>query len=727
MTRRCLNCMKEFSISEYDEDRLYKCPHCGYVEGTAPNEIYHLYPGTVLAGRYVIGTVLGFGGFGVTYKAWDNTLGSVVAIKEYYPAGSVQRVPGQKSVIVYEGNKRTEYYAGLNRFLEEARNMAKFSNNPNIVHVENFFEENETAYIVMEFLDGISLKGFLKQEQGRIDYETAVGIIASIADALNDLHKASILHRDISPDNIFICDGGKIKLIDFGAARFSDEEKAVTRSIILKPGFAPPEQYQSKSKQGPWTDIYALSATLYRLVTGVLPDESVNRVVEDTVIAPAQIINEIPEYLSKAIMKGIALNAELRFRTVDEFKDAILNKTKVMDIKDELKWRKRKRIIGIAVAAMVLIVGGLAVMNIYKNKRGQVVLEEAKLTIWLCIDETENADEEKQMITDMSKKFLIDQPAITIEIECIPEEEYEEKLEAAMGTDDMPVLYESDIVGGEILENAIGSSEMFDYLKYGHDEYFFIESYKDELLEGKQIPMGFNIPVAYVRRGNAPDFDTVIIEDFEQISSDDGKGYYIAPESYAMVINSFGGVYSYDETVIMDDSAKAIVNSIHEDTNKHGDKLGNREDMILNFAEGKITYYIGTVKDYRSFNEQCAGLYEMRPIYTNKIYGEFTNMWSIDGDSSKKEIKAAELLLSYMLAEGPQKTMHIANKNSIPINKAAYEQFISNNGKYEIVNNYLEKLTFTPIHQKELREISIKIERDVVVDGQSLEECINNN
>jgi len=162
MTRRCLNCMKEFTIPSDGEKKLYMCPHCRHTEGTPPKEIYHLYPGTILSGRYIIGTVLGFGGFGVTYKAWDNTLGTVVAVKEYYPTGLVQRVPGQKAVIVYEGSRRTEYYTGLNRFLDEARNMAKFSDNPNIVHVENFFEENETAYIVMEYFGWNIYKGLSK-------------------------------------------------------------------------------------------------------------------------------------------------------------------------------------------------------------------------------------------------------------------------------------------------------------------------------------------------------------------------------------------------------------------------------------------------------------------------------------------------------------------------------------------------------------------------------------
>lgn len=635
--------------------------------------LYYLNSGTILAGRYVIGEVLGFGGFGITYKAWDNALGTLVAVKEYFPAGLVQRTPGQREPIIYQGSRKTEYYIGLKRFLEEARNMAKFVNDPNIVHVENYFEENNTAYIVMEYLDGISLKDFLKQEHGRLDYETSVEIMLSVAAAVKELHKESILHRDISPDNIFIC-GDRVKLIDFGAARFADEEKEVTRSIILKLGFAPPEQYQKKSKQGPWTDVYALSATLYRLVTGVLPDESVNRVEKDEVLSPADIDSSIPEYLSKAIMRGMALTPELRFQSVEEFEEAIQARVKVRDPGSELRWRKLRRVIGIAAVVLTLLAGSLTVWNIYKSKKSQVVLEEVNLTIWLCIDESENAEEEKQMILEMSEKFLADQPAVALEVECIPAAEYNSRLEEAMGTEDMPELYESDCASQQVLDNAIEVSGVFDYLEYGQEEYYFLEAYREELGEGKQLPLGFNVPVAYVRRGKDSNFDSVEIESLEQISGDAEKGYYISPEYYGMVMNSFGGAYLYEGNTYMDATA---------------------ENMLQDFVDGDVTYYLASVRELKEFNESAAGLYEMRPLGTDIIYGEFTDMWSIDGDTSAAERRAAQVLLSYMLAEGPQKTMHIAHKNSIPINKTAYQQFVANNGKYEIINSYLDKLMFS--------------------------------
>ena len=166
----CLNCMKPF------EEAYGVCPYCGYIPGTAPEEAYHLHPGTILHGRYIVGTTVGFGGFGITYRAWDATLEKKVAIKEYYPNGIVNRVPGQKTVIIYSGNRADEFQKGKLRFLAEARNMARFNTHPNIVNVHEFFEENSTAYIVMEFLEGISYKQYIENCGGHVDCNTAVSL-----------------------------------------------------------------------------------------------------------------------------------------------------------------------------------------------------------------------------------------------------------------------------------------------------------------------------------------------------------------------------------------------------------------------------------------------------------------------------------------------------------------------------------------------------------------------
>lgn len=697
MVRRCLNCMKEFGVPQGQENSNCVCPHCGYAEGTPPKEIYHLHPGTKLRGRYIIGTVLGFGGFGITYKAWDENLGTIVAIKEYYPTGLVQRIPGERVVIIYEGQRRKEYFQGLSRFLDEARNMAKFHNNPNIVHVDDFFEENNTAYIVMEFLDGISLKGFLKQENGKIDCDTAIEIAMSIIDALRQIHKEGIIHRDISPDNIFLCGGGKIKLIDFGAARFSDEEKEVTRSIILKPGFAPPEQYQSKSKQGPWTDIYALSATLYRCLTGTLPDESVNRAVEDTLAAPAELNPDIPEYISTTIMKGMALNSELRFRNVDELKKALSNEIKVLGVEKELKKRKSKRVIGISIAVVLLLFGGLTAFKIYDSKDPE--LEEATVTVWVSYGEGEDKEEKENMVEEMSQSFMRDQGAVTVEAYAIPEGEYVERLTEAYLSGDMPTVYEYEFASADILAEAASVKDIYKSLNNMKD-YYFLDKYEKKLTKCKIVPLGFDVPVVFVRRNDDVDMQEFTLTDFKQL---DESKYYCNPVYYDLYINSLGGSMRLDGEVNVDEAGQVMLDGMEKEADANGVADNSQKAMEL-FADAKIIFYVSSAMNLPDFNANVAGNYQMRPFGTESVYGIFTDIYCISGSANEDEIRAARLWFKYMLEAGPQQKLHVENASAMPLNKSAYETFISTNQQYGIVNDYIDKLVFYPEEQMSIRE-----------------------
>lgn len=333
MVTQCRSCFKQY-------DEVFEvCPHCGYYNGLQVDEINQLPIGTMLNNRYVIGQVLGFGGFGITYKVWDTKLDAVCAIKEYYPSGFVNRNPRTNEIIVFSGKRSAEFEFGLSRFIEEAVNLAKFSEHDNIVHAFEYFEENKTAYIVMEFLDGVPLNRYL--QENKISCNESVDIALKVCAALKCVHSNGIVHRDISPDNIFMCKDGRVKIIDFGAARFSAEDEK-QRTIILKPGFAPPEQYESVSSQGPWTDIYALGATLYYLLTGVKPEESTNRKIEDNLQPPHELNENIPEYISNSVMKAMAVDRHLRFNSDDEFDKALNNKRKVVPLKDEVKEEKQK-------------------------------------------------------------------------------------------------------------------------------------------------------------------------------------------------------------------------------------------------------------------------------------------------------------------------------------------------------------------------------------------------
>ena len=197
MSIRCLGCMELFG------DEFEICPHCGYILGTKAEEAVHIEPGMLLYDRYIVGRVLGFGGFGVTYIGWDGKLEQKVAIKEYLPGEFSTRMPGQSRVTVFNGEKNEQFHNGLKKFVEEAKHLAKFQNENGIVKIFDSFEDNDTAYIIMEYLDGETLAQYIKREK-KIEEDVAVAMITPIMESLQVVHEEGLLHRDIAPDNIFL-------------------------------------------------------------------------------------------------------------------------------------------------------------------------------------------------------------------------------------------------------------------------------------------------------------------------------------------------------------------------------------------------------------------------------------------------------------------------------------------------------------------------------------------
>lgn len=318
---RCYTCMQEV------ESETGVCPYC-----KAPLEVsdfpkHHIAPGTLLGdGRYMVGNALGEGGFGITYVGLDRQLQMKVAIKEYYPTGLVTRVEGNTVENITSQEAIVSFGEGRNKFLNEARTLAGFFSEQGIVSVLNFFESNNTAYIVMEYLEGETLKSYLKRK-GRLEPKEAVSLLRPIIDSLAVIHKANLIHRDISPDNIMIIKNG-IKLLDFGAARsYGDDNKS--KSVMLKEGYAPEEQYRKKGEQGPWTDVYALCGTLYKAITGRAPDDAMERMYEDSLQAPSQIGIEISPEIETAIMKGLAVRKEDRLQSMDELLDVLEGRMEV--------------------------------------------------------------------------------------------------------------------------------------------------------------------------------------------------------------------------------------------------------------------------------------------------------------------------------------------------------------------------------------------------------------
>jgi hypothetical protein len=303
----------------------YPCPRCGW-SGAKHNSAHHIEPGTVLRERYYIGRSLGQGGFGITYLGWDSVLNVKAAVKEYFPMGLITRNPGTMQVGYAGDEARGEFEHGLERFLDEARILASFTYSPNIVSTKDFFKEGPLAYMVMEYLEGMDLKRYLDERGGVIPWENAQAVVMHVIDALKDVHAQGLLHRDISPDNIFVTSRGQIKILDFGSARFAAGMQSKSLSVVLKPGYAPMEQYQTHGCQGPWTDVYSLGATLYRCVTGKLPPESLSRIEQDHIKTPSMLGVRVPSVFERALMKALAVKASDRFQSVRDFQAALLGR-----------------------------------------------------------------------------------------------------------------------------------------------------------------------------------------------------------------------------------------------------------------------------------------------------------------------------------------------------------------------------------------------------------------
>lgn len=316
MMNKCYSCFQE-----WEGDGA--CPRCGYDPAVDTDKFPHALPhGTILAGKYITGRVLGQGGFGITYAAQEHRTGELVAIKEFYPDTMAGR-GASNSVVPFSGQRGDDFAYGKTTFLDEAKTLAEFNQNPNVVHVYTYFEENGTAYFAMEYAEGTSLQQYIKDHGGKIGWEEAERILLPVMDALAAVHAKGLIHRDIKPENIMIAQNGTVKLLDFGSARYSLGEKSRSLDVVLTHGFSPREQYSRHGRQGPYTDVYALAATFYYAVTGRVPPDSIDRIDEDTLILPSSLGISVSAEKEDALMDGLAVRSENRYQTMGAFREAL--------------------------------------------------------------------------------------------------------------------------------------------------------------------------------------------------------------------------------------------------------------------------------------------------------------------------------------------------------------------------------------------------------------------
>lgn len=313
------------------------CPYCMHQIGDEgicyyckknPKEMqvvsHQLRPFTILQGKYLVGNILGEGGNEFTYIGLDIKLKVPVVIKEFYPNGFVTREATMTSAVTIDSSADADVVKKWKEtFLREARCLAKCADLPGVLGVKDFFHENNTVYIVQEYLEGESLKNYIKSRGGKIPADELIKLMQPVINALNEVHKQGFIHRDICPDNILVLKNGKFKVLGFDIMRNLKEENEKMKPVFLRPGYAPEEQYRSRGVEGLWTDVYALCATMYKCITGVTPLESMERLRKDEMKWPSEMGISIDSNLENALKKGMAILAENRIQDMQQMYDAI--------------------------------------------------------------------------------------------------------------------------------------------------------------------------------------------------------------------------------------------------------------------------------------------------------------------------------------------------------------------------------------------------------------------
>lgn len=627
---RCYNCMQPFP-DEYDV-----CPHCGYMYGQAEQQ-YYLPAGTFLEnGRYLIGLPINAGGFGIVYKAWDMTLDKIMAIKEYFPGGIVTRQPGKTEVRVYSEKNRDRFLEGKQRFLIEARVISKYREHPSIVDVYDFFEANDTAYMVMEYMNGLTYRSYIERAGGRVEERLAVNVTLALLDALREIHKDQIVHRDINPNNVFICGSGAVKLFDFGAAKIEGTSLPDT----LTRGYAPPEQYSTTKEQGAVTDIYSVGATMYFALTGVKPEEATDRETKDELKNPYQLNPNVSKNVSNIVMRAMALKPTLRFRTVGEFRDALIKGNYIRSVEEEIKKRKRKRLIEVTSLIFVLAVIGMISVFHIKEKMEENTLAATSLSVWITSDADENEQEAEERFLNMTSQFREEFPQIAFEITVYPIAEFEEKINEAAEHGILPDVFESTYLLEQYDELLAELGETMSLIT-DCSNYRYLDDVSMPM-GTRRIPLCYQVPVIYVKQEVG-------------FSSGVEERTAVNPECAVMYEELYGKKW----------------------LKEHGDNTIS--DARQEFVVGNVQRYYSDTSDYTYINETLRAQYTLE--FPDQEAARFDHVWSVSVPTAgskrdkTRKMRAGQWLICYLLSGNSEDILTVEEGEGIPLYKKTAETF----------------------------------------------------
>ncbi len=721
----CMNC---FSV----KGEFEVCPFCGYVEGTPPKQPHYLFPGVILKGRFIVGTVIGVGGFGITYKAFDSVLGVTVAVKEFYPAGLVNRAPGECRVGLLSGEKEGQFADRRKRFLMEAQSVARFGKAKDIVNVFDYFEENGTAYMIMENIEGVLLKDYL-DKQGAVEPETAMSIVMPIIEAVKKIHSKGIIHRDISPDNIFITDENEIKVFDFGAAQLNDSKEGMAAEPVIKVGYSPLEQYRNNSRQGFYTDVYAVGAILYQMLTGEKPIESTEREFKDELKSPKELGVQLSPNMDRAVMESLSVRQELRFQGMQQFQDALLNKRIAEYPKDKIRKRRRTRnwVISLFLVAALTVVVGIGLYSTVLKPQNPMfdtpVAEGTEITVWVenkdqkaQIDElVENGfqkGESSNTADERVRQMQEENASVTVNVEC--KEDMEEALHTAQENGTLPNMFLTDHVTNLDEYDLASLENVYDSLN--REDYLFLEDYENAYSGMKELPTGLDTLLLYAcqfdyhkdsKLENSWFVDHTGQDSVElsDLAADGTKG----KEKFAFIQ---GSTLAKALPLLDRNWEKVFAKNVKPDSDMVN-ALCNIQEFNLKTANKK--YMVNKKQDSGIYgNNIVAGAafrFQMNqerdrsedkganPLSSYKVYVvtqdgrmlvDFSERYAITRESSQDQQIACMRLLWVMLSEIGQAKKLAPGQTTYPILRGTFEEFPSYNAGFEgfvqMVTDYKE-------------------------------------
>ncbi len=705
MDNICLNCFSD--TGGYDV-----CPYCGFLSGTPNEPAFMLQPGMRIWGRYIIGSILGIGGFGVTYKAFDTRLSTVVAIKEFFPQNLASRMPNDSAIRVFSGEEMKSFNINKQRFVEEGKNLAKFTGDAHIVNVLDGFEDNGTAYIVMEFLDGVTLKQYLEQKGGTLPKETALAIMEGLLLGIQSIHIKGIIHRDISPDNIYILRDGSVKILDFGAARFAAKEEW-TQSVVVKKGYAPPEQYRTNMKQTPMTDLYAAGATFYKVLTGKTPEESIERWERDLLRRPSAVNNEIDNELDRFVMKSMALKPELRFKSADLMLSALKGGGNYDFPEQEQKRRRRRRTIAL-VSSLVLLfavfgVGGLLlsqdapiVSAVITGEAPVVYIDDTLADMDISPGEVEMWIDEGADIAlynQLSSEFSELHPDYSVKIKQVQYEELNtyREVEDKSSVEGPTLTNISYLWDGEeradlsLLVAGLDEEEYYHY-------YFENDEGIPTVFYGLR-PSIIYVPSAMINE-SAPYPISNIDDAFYYTERSNYLNYYEYVENILQLFTFYypdttfaqGEEFFFDLSPMRDSINEIIFNFIASyESEKFEGYVENRYDTVQKLspyqADNSVAYIRGEIGQattaipfIRTTDEETL----LMASGNNRLELE------VNAASDENERLIAMTFIHFVLSERGQSILHIQNNNVMPVNRQSMTFYVEQYPEYSDILPYLE-------------------------------------